>query len=442
MKKITLSISVILLILLSWLFLIRNVYADKSNIKEKMEKADFLFEKTYYYDAYLIYKDLLEKSKDVDLLIKYADCLDKLSLDDEYIDFIISCEKNNPNNIKLLERMFNYYIEKGEYKILIKEIESREKCELLAEFISKYKKILYAKYELLYYSFDDLIAFNDDYIIYRENKGLTMVEIASSYSSLSDYDCLSFFSKTIPSVAAVKKGDEFYYIDQKHHKRIYLQDKYDYLGEFSDNNYAVFSRDDKYGFINIDGKENHETYQYCLPFNNERSTFIKTDGKWRMIDNHLNYIGNMKFLDVYVDDFNRSIYNNRGFVSNNDKYALITDTGQLLTDYIYDDVDLFYDENGYAAVQIADKFYFINADGETIKEQKADDIKSYSCNLAAIKIDGYWGYINKDEELVIEPKFDEVYSFNRNGETIVMNEGRYNLLKLIYVDKNHIKIEK
>ena len=434
MRKYVISISLIVLLIIAWSIVLKNESNIDNINKTNLELANKLYEEEYFYDASKLYKKLSNKGENIKYAIRYAECVYNLNMYDKYEDILIDLNNKYPTDTKIFEKMCDYYLDNDEYDRLIKLINNRNDIKSVAELINRYKIVLKSKYKFSFLCNDEIIAMNNNYYIFKNEKGMGISKISESYTMLKNFEKISFFSETAPSVAAVKRKGDYYFIDSNNNKRIYVGAKYQYLDGFAINGYAKFERNNKFGYIDIEGNEIVYGLNDCLSFDDGNYTFIKKDDSWKMINSEFENVGDNEYEHVFVDELGRSFLNNRAFVRKNNKYALVDEKGDVLTDYIYDEVHLFKSKKQYAAVKINDEYCFINNKGEKIREQKADGIKSYSCGLAPVKIDGFWGFINLDGKIIIEPKFEQVYAFNDVGETIVSNEGRYYSLKLVYYD--------
>ena len=152
------------------------------------------------------------------------------------------------------------------------------------------------------------------------------------------------------------------------------------------------------------------------------------------------------------------------------KWALISDNGELLTEYMFDGV--IADQKGIVCrtdavvVEQGGRFYLVDHNGNRIGEEGYSDIRafndgtlaaakkgskwlflddqgiehqlgdfeeaqSFSNGLAAVKKEGTWGYIDTNGVLVINNQFSEVSPFGPDGVAFVKGTGTtWNLLRL------------
>ncbi|MBF7048142.1 WG repeat-containing protein, partial [Campylobacter volucris] len=66
---------------------------------------------------------------------------------------------------------------------------------------------------------------------------------------------------------------------------------------------------------------------------------------------------------------------------------------------------------GMAAVEIDNKWGFIDKNGKLIIEAKYDNAYDFSEGLARVELNGKWGFINKKGEIAIDTKYNRTKDF-------------------------------
>lgn len=240
----------------------------------------------------------------------------------------------------------------------------------------------------------------------------------------------------------------------------------------------------KWGYMNTNGKfALPAVYDAAVPFNNGGYAVVSMDGTYyTIISTGEKYgVDETSVTDVYgvsnsyiiaqyngkygyytadficaipALQFDEVTMNSCGVFAarNGDKWAIISDSGEAVTDYIYEDVavnsldqvfvgnmamakqnGLWYlidiegnkvCETGFANakapessnyIAVADgnaKWGFIDRQGQQVIDFQYDDAYSFSDHLAAVKIVNTWGYISERNELVIEEPLDEALPFH------------------------------
>ncbi len=141
---------------------------------------------------------------------------------------------------------------------------------------------------------------------------------------------------------------------------------------------------------------------------------VKVNGKYTYINEHGEILGILnKRLMRFIN--NKGKY---GYMDNIDRVILINPE--------YDYIGNFYE--GFAKVNIRNKWGYINEQGEVVIEMQFDFAKDFNEGYAAIKMKSLlgpkWGYINREGKIVISPKYDEASEFS-NGFAYVKIKGLF-----------------
>ena len=131
----------------------------------------------------------------------------------------------------------------------------------------------------------------------------------------------------------------------------------------------------------------------------------------------------MKNYD-YVGDY----YEGFAMVELNEKWGFINREGKEICEIKYDFVGDYH--NGFARVKLNGKWGFINREGKEICELKYDWVGSYTNGYAGIKVDGKCAFIDKQGKEIIEIKLDNIYDFKNGFAGVLPCEEKY------YINKN------
>ena len=131
-----------------------------------------------------------------------------------------------------------------------------------------------------------------------------------------------------------------------------------------------------------------------------------------------------------LDEKGIAYRNDRAFARKGDLIVMINSSGEEIGNQSYDDADLFFQANSYAAVKSGGKWGFIDADGKTMIEPQYEEARSFSNGYAAVKSDGKWGFIDTNGQLVIDCQFDGAKDFNSHGCVFVNTNGKWQMLAL------------
>lgn len=113
-------------------------------------------------------------------------------------------------------------------------------------------------------------------------------------------------------------------------------------------------------------------------------------------------------------------------------WKLMDNSGKWVSDAVYDRVKMYNEE--LAAVNINEKWGFINAQGQEIIPPQYQKVSDFSEGLAAVKKEEAWGYIDKQGKMVIPAIYSMASDFC-NGKTYV-EEWDYHYTRGMIIDKN------
>jgi|SRR5579859_716086 len=102
-----------------------------------------------------------------------------------------------------------------------------------------------------------------------------------------------------------------------------------------------------------------------------------------------------------------------------DKWGFIDPTGKYQINPVYDSVQPFH--KGLALVKMGNRCQLIDKNGQTAKELNYDDVSdAWFYGLAQVKKDGLIGYMDADYKEKIAPQYTEAYQNFLNGLTYVV----------------------
>ena len=271
-----------------------------------------------------------------------------------------------------------------------------------------------------------------------------------------------------------------------------IKPKYDYVGYFSDNNFAAIRLGRKYGFINKSGNVVVEPkYDYFSNFS-EGLARVKLNDKWGYIDT----IGNIVVDFIYDGAYDFS--NGLARVKQDVKWGLIDTTGMCVIEPKFFYVNDFFndvacveevvglgnsakykDKKGRFHVdellwsEFEDKYIrygyidragnyivkpkycsasdfeydiacvclrngkcgFIDKKGNVVVELKYDIISNFHDGMAIIRLNNKEGFIDTTGKNVIEPRYCDVYPFYNGFAQVVTADENLYYKKLLYINK-------
>ncbi|TAF35775.1 MAG: WG repeat-containing protein [Cytophagales bacterium] len=115
-------------------------------------------------------------------------------------------------------------------------------------------------------------------------------------------------------------------------------------------------------------------------------------------------------------------------VMRNGKWAIMDYKARLVTEFAFEDIELF--SNGLAKVKYKEKYGFINNKADVVIPFLYDEASSFKNGAAFVKINKFWGVINKEGKILVEPLYDDVISTNVPSVVHVTKNGLYGFIHL------------
>lgn len=279
---------------------------------------------------------------------------------------------------------------------------------------------------------------SDELNRYYESNRFTYVEYSTNYSEIIP---------TKNGIFPVFDGNKWGYANEK--GRMSIVCAYDSVTPFNDSGYAAVQLDGEYRVITSDavlyGIDETGITDVCGI--TSRYVLAQSNGTYSYYDyDFICRAPNYQYEELTVNSCGYAAVKKDG------KWGVITDNGELATDYIYEDVAVnatgsvftAYGENTViGAVKKDGKWYLATPYGDVMDAFSSgyEGLRApEGGNLFAFcDSSGYWGYLNTRGEVVIECTYDDAYSFsdglgavkdgnkwfyiNSNNESVI--EGHY-----------------
>lgn len=159
---------------------------------------------------------------------------------------------------------------------------------------------------------------------------------------------------------------------------------------------------------------------------------VSQDGrKWALISDEGQLLTDFVFDEVLVDDKGVPCRTQAVIVRQDGGYRLVDRaTGQAIGDALYEDACAFADTD-LAAVKKDGRWIFVSETGEETALGDFQCAKSFSAGVAPAQKNGQWGYVDEQGNWIIEPQFADAGAFSPAGGAFVKtNENRWRLLLL------------
>ena len=242
------------------------------------------------------------------------------------------------------------------------------------------------------------------------------------------YDEVSYFSKN--GVAAVRMGNEWYYIDKRGEK------KYDKTfisaGDFLTNRVARVVTDKGVGLLVTDGTYALEPGQYAdvgnISIENGYAAVKDHNEKWGYVNSNGELVVECKYAAAfsYVEG-NAMVKNEEGLFGfvNKDGDEIVPCQYVTARNFSIAQYAAVYDTNG--------KWGYVNSAGKLKIPCKFTDCLDFTNDESAAVCDenGKWGYINNRGEYIIEIKYIKALPIANNDMAAVRKDNE----KWIYIDR-------
>jgi hypothetical protein len=188
-------------------------------------------------------------------------------------------------------------------------------------------------------------------------------------------------------------------------KKLKTQYNYDRIGEFCEG-LAIIWLNEKYGFIDLDGKEIiPPIYDYAADFHQGTAT-VKFRTQWRTIDKNGTILAKRdEIKPVLADESDES--DNKTVQTQEPEPEIII--------------------NNCVQFKSKRKFGLKDMDGNEVIAPKYNAFKEFSKNLIQIKANRKWGLADMSGNEIIAPKYDEIRSLV-NGYAQVRLDNKWGLI--------------
>jgi predicted DNA-binding WGR domain protein len=159
---------------------------------------------------------------------------------------------------------------------------------------------------------------------------------------------------------------------------------------------ALVQMNNKWGYINKEGKVVIEPQFDEAEFFNEGLARVQMNNKWGYINKEGKIVIEPQFKNGF--DFNEGLAR----VQMNDKWGYINKEGKVVIKLQFYSASDF--NEGLARVEMNDKWGYINKEGKVVVEPQFDEAKDFQVGLALVKLNGKWGILRKPLSDAVQEK--------------------------------------
>lgn len=183
-------------------------------------------------------------------------------------------------------------------------------------------------------------------------------------------------------------------------------------------------KDGKIGYIN----QNEEViiefiYDEATAFH-MGTAIVKKDDNYYLIDDEGNMLTNEGYIWLY-----KSEENNQVFYKKNGKVGLLSESGEIITDPLFDHIIPF--SEGVAWYYQNDLYGLIDSSGDIIIEPTYKQVRPFRNGYSVVMIDQLLGLIDKEGQVILNFEYYQMYDVN-DYDQLVVSDSYTNITDRIY----------
>ena len=236
------------------------------------------------------------------------------------------------------------------------------------------------------------------------------------------YD-VDYTNNTYKTKALNSKNEEIY----SQYENIEAIENYDTNNNVSYNsNVLKVQKNNKYGLINLEGKEilPCEYDEISAIIGNENSIKVSKDGKVGVVDNNGKKVIDIKYKNIekLSDDYKN------GYIVENDNnlYGTVDCANNTILESKYTEIKPVY-ENGMYIVKGTKGYNVVDKTGNIITKKEYEDITDIKNSQIIVAENKKYGLINTSGEQIIPCNYDEL-KFINNENFIVKQNNKYGII--------------
>lgn len=419
-KKLILLFSALLI--LAWVTTISSLINTPTAYEQHLEAAtEYEAEQLYlaaneeYDQALLILPD------DVETMIKRTSNLLYL---DEISEFEVTCKslyENYSNAEEALSMLADYYIaEEDEYALVEYLYEIKDEgyeSDLIDELLSQYG----GTYREIYGTYSYLSQVYNNSVVYEQDGSYGLIDTAGEHIIEGVYQGIMHVS--VDSEWIYVMEEENYFVNDDENRVAIIPEGYIIEGIYSEGQ-VVANKDGKYGYLDENLDEVCEFQWDDLTAIADGYGAAKSGEKWALIEDDGELITDYIYDDIAISEMGFCSLNKVFLVEQNGTWIMVNQKGETVGTETFTAVQAFISDE-YAAVQQDGKWGYVNDDGEIIIEAQYDEAQSFQAEMAGVLVDGLWGYIDMENRLLLTGTFEECTPVSEEGVASVKNDNWY-----------------
>ena len=442
-KKKLIPILIILISAISVFYMIDSRSSYDDVYKQYIQAARNAAEEGILVDAEANYQKALEQNPSIDLVIEMGDMYLKLGEpSDAYYWYERQIKDSYPTEPDAYAFGMKAAIACNRVENAFQIYDAMQKRKLVSEEADKQRS-------LIEYSFTLTERFQDAGP-FGNMSGLAAVKTEDKWGFINkngetkvhaSFKKVGLMSEISP---VIDENNEPFFIDKNGNRKInasFFEEKDSSFGKITEflgtgEGRTLASNGSSVAFFDLEsGNRLPGDYQNATISSKGVFGATKDGSTWALVNLDGTELTDYKYQEILVDLKGNPYRANALIVKDNDMYCLINENGNPISNEKYSKAYAFND-NGPAAVKKGDKWIFVEENGQEKDLGEFQEARSFSDGLAAVELNNKWGYINLDGEVVIEPQFWNAQPLSSFGVGFVETDrGVWRLLRL--TSQNH-----
>lgn len=421
-KRIGFVLIFTIVIFLGWIFCMKKASGidERNEQKELVEQAEMYIKKELYVRGIPLLEDALRINtvNNPDIQKKLLAAYEQYGDMDSYYTLLKGMEKTEAATAEDYVVMVNYDLEQGDVTAALKVAKyglQYHKDQILEDLYEKYR-YAYALNQTDKQEVEPTE--NGSYMPAKEGRFW-------NYIGTDGDTCLSVEAEQITPFnddgkAVIKKNGKYYAILRN--GDLYGVDETgieDVLG--ITNQYVIAKKNGTYGFYDYDFNLLSEKHQYeNITTNNCGVAAVEKNGKWGIITDSGEQVVDFIYEDVAVNSLGQAFAGNRAMVKKENVWILIDTEGNNISDETYVNAKAPESEEYIAVADENERWGYIDSEGKQVIDFIYFDAKSFSCGVGAVQVANNWGYISKKNVVVMKDCYEDAQPFH-NGYALAKN---------------------
>lgn len=438
MKKINailVCLALVAMAAFSWFSIFKRSADEAAAYEKYLQQAERYEKKSIYIDAVTCYQNAQKLRPSYDIAMRIAGVYAQMG---DKNGFLKACDEASVLDKSTSEpyvKKAEYYISAKRYSDAIKTVRNVPKQLVNDTEIMRLKEMLAYQYVVKYMAFDTIGDWKEvgktSYAVAQKDGLWGMVNQEGQQKLRFRFEALGAYDQETGVIPCCDQG-LYLYIDLKGNRKLVGDFTYQYLGSFGCG-YAPAQRNNAYGYITTEFEESHFEYDYAGAFANHTAAVRKGD-KWALINDKFQPITDFIYDDILVDSYGFCATYHTVVARAGDRYVFLDTDGKQISASSFECAVMPASDDGMIAVRNQGKWGFADTTGAIVLKEQFEEAKSFSLGLAPVKLDGKWGYINTAGKFVIEAEFEDANVFSKQGSAAVKGSYSWSMMTLCEYD--------